>query len=86
MFPVIYAQLGLLYFHLGTILQEDSGGADPGAALCWCSDSQLETVTNGLCETTSIDIYPISPYTSTVFTMSRLAFISMVSVSLFLHM
>lgn len=27
---MIYAQLGLLYFHLGTIHQEDSDGADPG--------------------------------------------------------
>lgn len=35
MFLVIYAQLKLLYFHLGTILQEDSGsGANPAAALC----------------------------------------------------
>lgn len=35
MFLMIYAQLGLLYFRLGTIHQEDSGGAaNPGAALC----------------------------------------------------
>lgn len=35
MFLLIYARLGLLYFHIGTIQQEDSGagGANPGAAL-----------------------------------------------------
>lgn len=35
MFLMIYARLRLLYFCLGTILQEDSGGgsANPGAAL-----------------------------------------------------
>ncbi len=40
MFLMIYTRLRLLYFCLGTILQEDSGGggggggANPGAALC----------------------------------------------------
>lgn len=76
MFLMIYARLGLLYFRLGTTLQEDSGGgANPGAALCWCSDSELQTLTNGLCETTAIDIYLISPGPSTVSTTSRLAII-----------
>lgn len=41
MFLMIYTRLRLLYFCLGTILQEDSVGADLGAALCWCSDSEL---------------------------------------------
>lgn len=43
-----------------------------------CADVQtasLQTLTNGLCETTAIDIYLISPRPSTVSTMSRLAII-----------
>lgn len=43
-----------------------------------CADFQtasLQTLTNGLCETTAIDIYLISPRPSTVSTMSRLAII-----------
>ena len=78
MFLMIYAQLRLLYFCLGKILQEDSGGAAlwyPGASLFWCSDSKLQTLTNELCETTAIDIYLISPHPTTVSTMSRLAII-----------
>lgn len=55
---------------------KDSGaGANLGAVLCWCSDSELPTLTNGLCETTAIDIYPISPGPSTVSTTSGLAII-----------
>lgn len=41
-----------------------------------CADAQaarLQTLTDGLCETTAIDIYLISPHPSTVSTMSRLA-------------
>lgn len=79
MFLMIYARLRLLYFCLGTILQEDSGvgggGGNPGAALCWCWDSKLQTLTNELCETTAIDIYLISPHPTTVSTTSRLAII-----------
>lgn len=40
MFLMIYAWLRLLYFCLGTILWEDSGGGNPGAA----SDSQLADI------------------------------------------
>lgn len=72
MFLMIYAQLRLLYFCLGTILQEDSGGGggvNPGAPPCWCSDSELQTLTNELCETTAIDIYLISPHPATVSTV-----------------
>lgn len=80
MLLMIYARLRLLYFRLGITLQEDSGGgANPGAAQCWCSDSELQTLTNGLCETTAIDIHLISPRPSTVSTTSRLAIILWVS-------
>lgn len=56
---------------------------NPGAALRRCSDSELQTLTNGLCETTAIDIYLISPRLSSVSTMSRPAIILWVLVSFF---
>lgn len=73
MFLMIYAQLRLLYFYVGTIQQEDSGagGANPGAALHWCSDREQQTLTNRLYETTAIDIYHIPPQPTTVSTMFR---------------
>ena len=37
--------------------------------------ASLQTLSNGLCETTAIDIYLISPQPSTVSTTSRLAII-----------
>lgn len=47
----------------------------PGLLYADAQTASLQTLTNGLCETTAIDIYLISPCPNTVSTMSRLAII-----------
>lgn len=78
MFLMIYAWLRLLYFCLGTILWEDSGGGGGGGVVETPGQLQtasLQTLTNGLCETTAIDIYLTSPHPSTVSTTAGRAII-----------